>query len=68
MAIRISIDIFGQNVMVYQLEYYRRFQALGIHGKVSFEDYLHHLEVKEYLIRNVEFFVMGRAPYKLEQK
>lgn len=67
-AIRISIDIFGQNVMVYQLEYYRRFKALGIQGKVSFEDYLNHLETKEYLIRNVEFFVMGRAPYKLGEK
>jgi hypothetical protein len=67
-AIRISLEVFGQNVMVYQLEYYRRFKALGIKGRVSFEDYLNNLETKADVMRNVELFVMGRAAYKLEEK
>ena len=38
---------------------------LGIRDKVSFTDYLK-LEKKEDFLRNVEFFVTGRAPYKLK--
>jgi hypothetical protein len=65
-AIRISLDIFGSNVIVYQLEYYRRFKNWGIQDKVPFEEYLK-LERKEDLLRSVEFFVMGRAPYSLKK-
>lgn len=64
-AIRISLEVFGRNVMVYQLEYYRRFKEWGIKDRVSFEDYLK-LERKEDFARNVEFFIMGRAAYKLK--
>jgi organic radical activating enzyme len=64
-AIRISLEVFGRNVMVYQLEYYRRFKEWGVKDRVSFEDYLN-LEKKEYFARNVEFFIMGRAAYKLK--
>jgi len=64
-AIRISLEVFGRNVMVYQLEFYRRFVQLGIRDKVPFTDYLK-LEKKEDFLRNVEFFVTGRAPYKLK--
>ncbi len=64
-AIRISLEIFGAGVMVYQLEYYRRFRDWGISGTLSFEEYLKR-ERKEDLFRNVEFFMMGRAPYALE--
>ena len=39
-CIRISQQVFGQNVMVYQMEYYRQFKRLGITGKISIEDYL----------------------------
>jgi hypothetical protein len=66
-AIRISQDVFGANVMVYQLEYYRRFKAMGIKARVRFEDYLK-LEKGEDFARNVEFFMMGRAPYRLGRK
>jgi len=52
--------------MVYQLEYYRRFRDWGIKDRVSFEDYLK-LERKEDFARNVEFFIMGRAAYKLKE-
>jgi hypothetical protein len=63
-AIKISLDIFGRSVMVYQLEYYRRFKAWGLNDKVPFEEYLK-LEKKEDFLRNVEFFTTGRAPYRL---
>jgi hypothetical protein len=65
-AIMKSLDVFGKNTMVYQLEYYRRFKQWGFSNKVQFENYLKH-ESKADLARNVEFFAMGRAPYKLKE-
>ena len=66
-AIRISQEVFGENLMVYQREYYRRFKELGLKDTVSFGDYLK-LEKKEDFAGNVEFFIMGRAAYRLEGK
>jgi hypothetical protein len=66
-VIRFALDIFKRNVMVYQLEYYKRFVQWGIKDKVSFEDYLK-IEKRENLFRNVEFFIMGRAAYNLKEK
>lgn len=63
-AIKASLNIFGNNVAVYQLEYYRRFREWGIKGRISFEDYMK-FEKKEDFLRNIEFLLMGRAPYKL---
>ncbi|MCX7913339.1 MAG: 4Fe-4S cluster-binding domain-containing protein [Thermodesulfovibrionales bacterium] len=63
-AIKISLDIFGRNVMVYQVEYYKRFKQWGFKGIVSLERYLS-LESRENFLRNVEFFPTGRVPYKL---
>lgn len=65
-AIKTSLEIFGNNVVVYQLEYYRRFREWGIKGRVPFEDYMK-LEKKEDFLRNIEFLLMGRAPYKLRE-
>ncbi|MEW6586783.1 MAG: hypothetical protein AB1442_14405 [Nitrospirota bacterium] len=65
-AIRTSIDVFGRNTMVYQLEYYRRFVQFGIKDKMPLEEYLK-LEKRDDLLRNVEFFVTGRAPYRLKE-
>src|SRR4030066_243220 len=53
-AIRIGLEVFGRNTMVYQLEYYRRFVQMGIKDKVPFEEYLK-MEKREDLLRNVEF-------------
>jgi hypothetical protein len=64
-AIRTSLDIFGDNVAVYQLEYYKRFKEWGVKERVLFEDYIK-LEKKEDFLRNIEFLLMGRAPYKLK--
>jgi len=67
-AIRISMEVFGKNVMVYQFEYYKRFRALGVKGRVSFDDYVNNLDTRENLLMNVELLIMGRAAYRLEGK
>ncbi len=64
-AIRISLEVFGRNVMVYQLEYYRRFRESGFKDRVPFEEYMK-IERRQKFIENVEFLIMGRAPYKLK--
>lgn len=65
-AIRISHELFGHNVAVYQLEYYRQFKEWGIRDKVNIEDYLK-WEKREDFLKNVEFFMMGRAGYALKE-
>jgi hypothetical protein len=64
-AIKISLEIFGDNTFVYQLEYYRRFKALGIKDRVPFAKYIE-MENRNDFARNTEFFIMGRAPYELK--
>ena len=64
-CIRISQEIFGSNVMVYQLEYYRLFKRMGITGRLSIDDYLK-LTRRESLSDRVELFLMGRAAEQLK--
>jgi len=64
-AIRLSLEIFGENTMIYQLEYYLRFRKWGFHGKMALEDYLKYESSGDF-VANAEFFVMGRAPYRLK--
>ena len=64
-GIQIAKEIFAENVMIYQLEYYFRFKTLGITGRISVEDYLK--EHWEDLTANVELFLMGRAASRLKQ-
>jgi len=64
-CIRISQEVFGQNVMVYQLEYYHRFKHLGISGRLSIDEYLK-LAGEQSLTERVELFLMGRAAQKLK--
>lgn len=63
-GIRISQEVFGENVMIYQLEYYFRFKKLNIKKRIQLGDYLR-LVKEEALAKNVELFLMGRAAYKL---
>ncbi len=63
-CLRASLDIFGQNTIVYQGEYYKRFKQWKFHDRVPFEDYLK-LERSTDLFQNVEFFISGRTPYAL---
>ena len=64
-CIRISREVFGEDMMVYQLEYYHRFEQLGITQRISLEDYLE-LTNKEDLTEKVELFLMGRAAHQLK--
>jgi hypothetical protein len=64
-CIRISQEVFGTNVMVYQLEYYHRFKQLGIKERISLSDYLKRSE-NERLAERVELFLMGRSAYQLK--
>jgi hypothetical protein len=63
-CIEISSRVFGANVAVYQLEYYRSFKQLGIKERISIEDYLE-LAPDESLAQRVELFLMGRASRRL---
>ena len=64
-GVRVAHEIFAENLMVYQSEYYFRFKKLGITGKLSVEDYIN--VQKEDVGANVELFLMGRAAYRLRQ-
>jgi len=64
-GIRVAQEIFGENLMIYQWDYYVAFRKLGIKGKLSLEDYLN-LVKDEDLAQRVEMFLMGRAAYRLK--
>jgi hypothetical protein len=63
-AVKYGYEIFGQNLIVYQSEYYKRFRSLDIRKKMSFNDFIS-LEGRRDFSRNTEFFISGRAPYKI---
>ncbi len=63
-CIRISQQVFGRNVVVYQLAYYHRFRQLGIQGKMPLEDYMALTEGERWTDQ-VELFLMGRAARQL---
>jgi hypothetical protein len=65
-CIRISQEVFGANVAVYQVAYYNRFKRLGIKERISLEDYLE-LAKGERLTEQVELFLMGRAARQLRE-
>jgi len=63
-CIRVSQEVFGGNVVVYQMAYYHRFRQLGIQGRIALEDYMA-LTEGEQLVEHVELFLMGRAARQL---
>jgi hypothetical protein len=63
-CIRMSQEVFGPNVMVYQNQYYHRFKALGIRDRISLQDYID-LTQGENLAERVELFLQGRAARQL---
>lgn len=65
-AVRIAFEIFGDDLAVYQIEYYKRFLGLGISGTLKYKDYLK-IEREEDFMRNVEFFLTGRPIYALSE-
>ncbi|MEM2941141.1 MAG: radical SAM protein [Thermoproteota archaeon] len=62
-AIRIGREVFGENAMIYQETYYRRFKSLNIKGTLTLEKYL---EKDKEALRYAELLPMGRACYKLK--
>ena len=64
-CVRLSQEVFGQNVMVYQLEYYHLFKKLGITGRLSIDKYLA-LTREKSVSHRVELFLMGRAAERLK--
>ncbi len=62
-AIKVGAKIFGENLMIYQLEFYRQFKEIGLRGTMRFEEYLEKFGVDG--LRFVELIPMGRACYKL---
>jgi hypothetical protein len=64
-CIRLSHQVFGSNVAVYQLAYYHLFRQLGIKGRLPLEDYLR-LTGSGRLADQVELFLMGRAARQLK--
>ncbi len=65
-CIRVSQEVFGRNVAVYQVAYYRQFKRLGVEDRLPLEDYLALTEA-ESLAERVEMFLMGRATRQLRE-
>ena len=64
-TIKISEEIFGKDVMVYQLGYYNQFKKFGFIDKVPLEKYIKMVSIED-LKKRVEILRMGRAPYRLK--
>jgi hypothetical protein len=62
-CIDLSLEIFGQNTMIYQIHFYQHFNQLGITGCLPLQDYLN-LEGSQEAFQYTEFFMMGRAVYQ----
>jgi hypothetical protein len=65
-AIRIAREVFGVNVLVYQLEYYRLFKQLGIRDRLPIPEFLKLKGGREFTLYT-EFFLNGRSPYAMEE-
>jgi hypothetical protein len=63
-CIRVSLEVFGRNTLVYQIEYYKLFRRLGIRERIALEDFIS-LTKETSISDRVELFLMGRAAYKL---
>ena len=65
-CIQLSLEIFQQNVIVYQYEYYRLLKQLNIKDCITVENY-QQLVPHSPLQRQVELFLMGRATKTLRK-
>jgi len=64
-AVEIGYEVFGQGMIPYQLEYYRKFCSWDITGTVKFENYLEY-ESRENFARTAEFFLSGRSAFRID--
>jgi hypothetical protein len=63
-AIRISREIFGANLMVYQEAFHRQFKELDVKSTISFEEYLQKVGLSGMGL--AELLPLGRTNYKLK--
>jgi hypothetical protein len=63
-ALRVAQEVFPGNVMLYQYEYYRQFEQMGIRGTLPLNQYMKHVHPEE-MRRSVELFLIGRASESL---
>lgn len=63
-AVRISEEIFGRTVILYQQFFYQQFKRLNITDTLSFDEYLQKTGAGS--LRYIELLPMGRAAYKLQ--
>lgn len=61
-AAKISEEVFGGNVIVYQSYFYNQFKRMGINSTLPFEEYL---QKAGYGLRYIELLPLGRVSYKL---
>jgi len=63
-GVLISREIFGDNVVVYQWEYFRQVLRLGIKHRIALDDYMQ-LTRRENISQQVELFLTGRGAVRL---
>ena len=63
-CIRLAYEIFRENVIVYQYEYYYLFKELGIIDRISLDQYLKLVNQRN-IADQVELFLMGKAVTQL---
>lgn len=61
-AVRIGVEVFGGNVIVYQALFFELFKSMGLKGTMSFQRFL---EEAGGVLHYAELIPAGRAPYKL---
>ncbi|MEM1658112.1 MAG: radical SAM protein [Candidatus Jordarchaeales archaeon] len=61
-AVRVGVEVFGRNVIVYQALFFELFKSMGLRGTMSFQRFL---EEAGGVLRYAELIPAGRAPYKL---
>jgi len=62
-AVRISKEVFGGNVIIYQEIYYRQLEKTGVRNTISFNQYL---KKDGWTLYYSELLPMGRACYELK--
>nr|HDO81234.1 radical SAM protein [Candidatus Bathyarchaeota archaeon] len=61
-AVRVGLEVFGGNVIVYQKVFFDLFRRMRLKGTMRFEDFL---RVAGYSLKRAELIPAGRMPYKL---
>jgi hypothetical protein len=63
-AIQLGMNIFGQGLVVYQIEYFQQFRKLSLAGRMKLDEYIRRVGLREATGR-IELLPIGRAVYTL---